>query len=331
MNLQPGRLGHNPYRRSVYNRIQSAHVGTPDPDAAYVRTHAAVCPVTLPVSSESLCVMTVFRAFNELWAQGVRPKELRPVILLPESTPEEDLRHLIDCLCAFSLKAHITIGQGHIEVTDAVKQPVITGSISGSNILQCPGKHHFSPGNPIVMTGWTGLSASFLMAAERETELSKYFPVSIIRNMKKMGDALSTAVESAAAAMSGARIMIALSEGGIFTALWDLSQRTGTGLSVDLRKIPILQETIEFSNYYDINPYQMSSDGALLALFDSDRQALDYISLLKEKNISASLIGHLTENRDKIIRNGEEIRYLDRPVPDEIMKIFKETNHECFR
>lgn len=298
-------------------------MGTPDPDAEYVRIHAAVCPVTLPISIESLCQMTVYTAVNELRAQGARPEELRPVILLPKDMAEEGLRHLIDCLCASALKAHITIGRGHIEVTDSVSRPVISGSIAGRNILQCPSlTPKFSSENPVVMTGWAGLSASFLMAAEREEELSKYFPISIIRNMKKMGDALDTAVESAAAAMSGARLMPALSEGGVFTALWDLSQKTGTGLSVDLRRIPILQETIEFSNYYNINPYQMSSVGSLFAIFDSDRQALDYISVLKEKKISASVIGHLTENRDKIIRNGEEIRYLDRPGSDELMKIF---------
>lgn len=322
MNLKPGRLGYNPYRRSVYNRIQSAHAGTPDPDSEYARSHAAVCPVTLPISAESLSLMTVHMAANELWAQGVQPKELRPALLLPKDMQEEDLRKLIDALCAAAGHAHITIGPGHIEVTDAVNCPVLSGSIAGSNILQCPHRIHCSPGNPIVMTGWAGLSASFLMAKEREAELSKYFPVSVIQNMKKMGDALSVAVETAAAAMSGAVTMLALSEGGIFTALWDLPQRTGTGLLVNLRRIPILQETIEFSNYYDINPYQMSSVGSLLAVFDSDRKALDYISLLKEKKVFASVIGHLTDNNDKIIRNGEETRYLDRPGPDELIRIF---------
>lgn len=266
--------------------------------------------------------MTVYTAANELWAQGVQPEELKPALLLPKNMQEEDLRRLIDSLCAAARQAHLTIGRGHIEVTDSVNRPVITGSIAGRNILQCPRALNFSSENPVVMTGWTGLSASFLMAKEREKELGKYFPVSIIQNMKKMGDALSTAVESAAAAMSGAKVMLALSDGGVFTALWDLPQRTGTGLSVDLRRIPILQETIEFSNYYDINPYQMSSVGSLLAVFDSDRQALDFISLLKGKKIFASIIGHLAANRDKIIRNRDEIRYLDRPGPDELIKIF---------
>lgn len=322
MNLQPGRLGYNPYRRSVYNRIQSAHIGTPDPEEEYARCHAAVSPFTLPVSADSLAAMTVHTASNELWARGVRPQEIRPCLLLSENTEEQELRHLIDALCTAASEAGITIGPGHIEVTSTVKRPVISGSISGESFSQCP-RCHFSPGSPVVMTGWAGTSGSFLMAAERREELSKYFPVSILRRMKQMRDELTISVESAAAAMSGALFMLALSEGGIYTALWDLSSQTGTGLSVDLRQISILQETIEFSNYYDIDPYQMSSEGSLLAIFASDRQAQDYISTLSEKKIPASLIGHLTENNDKIIRNGDEVRYLDRPRPDELINVFK--------
>ena len=40
-----------------------------------------------------------------------------------------------------------------------------------------------------------------------------------------------------------------------------------------------------------------------------------------EKRRQRRLIGRLTDNNDKIIQNGEDIRYIDRPAPDELMKI----------
>lgn len=334
MNLRPGRLGFNPYRRSVYNKIHASGIETADPNAEYARCHAAVRSVTLPVSLRSLGLISVRSAANELWAAGVRPRELKPSILLPADTQEEELRHLIDTLCSASSEEHITIGPGHIEITDAVRRPVISGSISGNRFIipsvYSSDRHRYLPGSSIVMTKWAGMEASFLLAAEREEELSRRFPVSIINRMKKMSDALSIAVESAAAAMSGVQMMLALSEGGVYTALWDLALAAGTGLSVNLEQIPILQETIELSNYYDIDPYQMSSEGSLLLIFepngflaDSDTSARQYIKKLAEKGITASLIGHLTDSHDKIIQNGEDIRYLDRPQPDELLKILQ--------
>ncbi len=45
-----------------------------------------------------------------------------------------------------------------------------------------------------------------------------------------------------------------VSEGGIFSALWRMAETLDTGLAVDIKKIPIRQETIEILELYDINP-----------------------------------------------------------------------------
>ena len=42
---------------------------------------------------------------------------------------------------------------------------------------------------------------------------------------------------------------------------------------------------------------------------------------LKDAGIPAALIGSMTEGNDRILRNGEEIRYLDRPKPDELYRV----------
>ena len=34
------------------------------------------------------------------------------------------------------------------------------------------------------------------------------------------------------------------------------------------------------------------------------------------------MIGSLTDNNDKVIHNGEDVRYIDRPAPDEMLKLF---------
>ena len=43
---------------------------------------------------------------------------------------------------------------------------------------------------------------------------------------------------------------------------------------------------------------------------------------LNQKGIQAAVIGQLTDSNDKIIHNGEDMRYIDRPAPDELMKVF---------
>lgn len=115
--------------------------------------------------------------------------------------------------------------------------------------------------------------------------------------------------------------MVSLGDGGFFTGLWQLSQKTGCGLEVDLQAVPVLQETIEITNELEINPYAMRSAGSLLIAARDGERLAEY---LLHKGAVSARIGKLTGSRDRILRNGEEIRYLDRPQTDALAQWFLE-------
>ena len=114
------------------------------------------------------------------------------------------------------------------------------------------------------MTKWIALAGTALLAELREEELHRRYPFSLIDRAKDFGRLLSVAEEARAITHFGTCAMHNLSEGGIFTALWEMAERAGVGLEVDLKKIPVKQETIELTEYLDINPFTMLSSGALL-------------------------------------------------------------------
>lgn len=100
--------------------------------------------------------------------------------------------------------------------------------------------------------------------------------------------------------------------------MWEISRKLGVGLCVDLKKIPVRQETIEICEFYNLNPYELISGGMLIMLTrDGQRLAED----LENKGINGIVIGSTNDGNDKIIVNQEEIRYLEPPVPDEINKL----------
>ena len=43
-----------------------------------------------------------------------------------------------------------------------------------------------------------------------------------------------------------------VTEGGIFGALWEMAEASGVGLEIDLKKIPIRQETVEVCEFFYI-------------------------------------------------------------------------------
>ena len=78
------------------------------------------------------------------------------------------------------------------------------------------------------------------------------------------------------------------------------------------------QETIEICELYRLNPYQLRSGGVFLIVTEDESRVVKELSA---RGIPAAVIGELTNNNDKIIQNGEDIRYIDRPAPDELEKI----------
>lgn len=317
------------------------------------RIMTATDAVTLRTAHAGM--MAVHALANDLAAAGTRPERLETVILLPPGSSEEELRQIVDEISETSAALGMRIVGGHTEVTSAVQRAVVICSGTGtafdqtraeaktaeksvcseasgnkvqnlfylkngieSSIQKKQSKKELFSAKDIVLTKWIGLEGTFLLASECEAQLSARFPASMIRRSNDFRELISVIPESAAAIMSGAVYMVNLSEGGVFEALWKLSSETGTGLDIELKKIPVRQETIEFCNWFNINPYQMESAGSLLILAD---RGDDMVSALELEKIPAAVIGRTTTSNDKIIRNGEEIRYLDLPAPDSLIGI----------
>lgn len=175
------------------------------------------------------------------------------------------------------------------------------------------------PGKEIVLSKWIGMDGMLRIAAERKEELEKHFAPAFMRDVHSYRQHLFSETEIKIAWDMKVPVLKQISQGGIFAALWKLSAELGCGLDLELKKMLILQETVEICEYFRINPYQLTSAGCFLFMTDD---AGKLVGRMEESGIEASVIGRLTEGRDKVIRNGEDIRYIDRPAPDEIFKIY---------
>lgn len=174
-------------------------------------------------------------------------------------------------------------------------------------------------GKEIVLSKWTGMAGMLQIAQERKEVLKGRFAPDFMRQIFSHRQELFADREIAVAKAMGVSVMRQVTEGGIFAAFWDIAKELKVGLELDMKKILILQETVEVCEHFRINPYQLNSTGSFLLLSDDGEALAD---ALKQEHIEAAVIGCTTDNQDKIIRNGEDIRYIDRPAPDEIFKIY---------
>lgn len=173
-------------------------------------------------------------------------------------------------------------------------------------------------GKDIVLSKWVGMDGMLQAARERADMLRKRFSPAFIRQIISYEKELSAGKELELARGMGVSCLRQITQGGIFAALWEFSKELGVGLELDMKHISILQETVEVCEYFGLNPYQLASAGSFLFVTEEGDMLKE--ALLREK-IMASVIGRTTGGQGKIIRNGEDVRYIDRPAPDEIWKL----------
>ena len=110
-----------------------------------------------------------------------------------------------------------------------------------------------------------------------------------------------------------------IGKGGILASLWKLCDRNKWGLKYSLRKIPILQGTIEIANYFDINPYRLlTSNTAIIACRSEHCEPKDCTGEFHEPLYE---IGDITNERKRVRIDGEAEAFLTKDFKDEIDKV----------
>ena len=263
--------------------------------------------------------LSVHVTANDIASAGAQVIGVMLSVLLPEDTTEEDLKLMMAQVESVCAELNIQTIGGHTEITRAVNQPIITvtgvGKVKKDQVITTSGA---KAGQDVVISKWIGLEGTSIIAKEKESELIHKFPPSFIETAKGFGQYLSVVPEAATAVKSGVSAMHDVTEGGIYGALWEVAEASGVGLEIDLKKIPVKQETIEICEYYGLNPYALISSGAMLMTADN---GYDLVRAIEKTGIKATVIGKVTTGNDRVLINEDEKRFLEPPKSDELYKI----------
>ena len=328
--LKVGKVPENVLKRSIIKQIKTkreeilvgAAVGEDcamiglAPDEVFVTSTDPITGTTHDIGALSVHVTA-----NDIASAGAEVIGVMLSVLLPEGTEESDIKDMmrqVEDVCA---ELNIQTVGGHTEITRAVNQPIITvtgiGKVKKDKIVTTSGA---KVGDDVVVTKWIGLEGTSIIAKEKEAELKNKFALSFIETSKAFSNYLSVIPEAAVAAKAGVSAMHDVTVGGIFGALWEVAEASKVGLDIDLKAIPIRQETIEICEIYGLNPYELISSGSMLI---TSPKGHDLVRSLELEGIHATVIGKVTAGNDRILRNEDEKRYLEPPKSDELYKIYE--------
>lgn len=270
----------------------------------------------------------VYHAAGELAARNVRAIGTAVHVLLPVGSGEEQLAGIaagVDCACT-ELETELTSFQG--EVSGDVLRTVVFASAAGvmreipygqkkpweNREQETGGKD--SVHREIIMCGYAGLEGTLRILDEARPELETRFVSAFLDQTKALTEELVRPSQILKIYEYDQQAVVRqIGGGGILAALWEISETARTGFEIDMPQIILKQETVEICEFYRLNPYLMTSAGSYLILTSEGK---DVIRALEEAGARAVSLGTASDQNARVIRNGEEIRYLDRPASDEL-------------
>ena len=274
-------------------------------------------PITGTASDIGELAVTV--SINDLASAGAEPIGILLTILLTPRMREAKLKAIMEQVDNACKRYNVQVMGGHTEVTEVVNQPLISvtavGKVKKGQMVSTGGA---KPGMDLVVTKWIGLEGTSIIAKDHEEELLTRLPKNLVDTAKGFDKYLSVLPESRVAVEHGVAAMHDITEGGIFGALWEMGEASGVGLDVDLKSIPVKQETIEVCEFFGINPYELISSGAML-IATNDGNGL--VRKLAEAGVASAIIGKSNSSNDKRVLSGDEVRFIEPPKADALYSV----------
>lgn len=263
----------------------------------------------------------VAAAVNGLLAEGAEDIGVSARITVPDRGESSGIHRIRKSIKAACEENSLRLLEVEESKSPAFRVPevTVTGISEAGKQASCGGQGKVRAGQDIVLTKWIGMEGMLRITEEKKEELAGRFAPGFIKQICSFKPQIFAEKEIREAREYGAAAMMQITEGGILAALWKLSKNIQTGISLNMKSISVLQETVEVCEHFRLNPYQLTSAGSFLVVADQG-EALQ--ERLLRRGVKAAVIGRVADNNDKIIYNGDEVRYIDRPAPDEIFRIF---------
>jgi hydrogenase expression/formation protein HypE len=247
---------------------------------------------------------------SDLYTSGIPASYMSIDLNLPSGITDNQFKEIWDVINAECIKYNVEVVTGHTARYNGVEFPMV-----GGITLMGVGNKYITTqnagiGDKIIMTKSCGLETSLILANafpeyvkanlgddDYRSILDKFYTMTCV-NEEIL--AINYGISQKITSMHDA------TEGGLLNAIYEIGIASGHGLSVDYSKIIIDSDIRKLCNLFHINPLRSISEGTLLITV-KEQYAMDFLTILKNSGIEASVIGEILDNSHgiKIIKDGK--------------------------
>lgn len=328
--MKVGKVSPDVMKKTIFDKLNSndskilvsSGIGE---DSSILKLGDCLCAIsTDPITGATNDIgrLSVHISCNDVAACGIRPFGLLVTILLPEFSTENDLEIIMNDIYETCDEIGVFVLGGHTEVTNSVNSAIISTTAIGiskyseKKVIKTSGA---LPGDSIVVSKTLGLEGAAILAKDKSDLLIPAIGKQYVDEAKDFLSQISVIDEGLIGAKCGATSMHDVTEGGIFGAVWEISEASKTGFEIYEDNIPVSVPTKKICDFFNISPFKLISSGSMLITTPNPEKL---IKALNDKNIQATKVGKIVadQNRRVVIRKDETIQ-IKQPESDELYKV----------
>ena len=232
---------------------------------------------------------------NDIATSGGKPGWYLATLLVPPGTPVPQVQAILNDIAQTCSSFGISLAGGHTEISDAVTRPVVSGTMfSIIRKERYINKKNAGAGDTVLVTKTAGLEGAALLAEEAGEKLvHEGLSIEEIDQARGFFDEISIVKEAGIAVKAGGvTAMHDVTEGGVATALRELSAASGRELACRNEAIPIHPLTRKICAALEIDPFGLLGSGSLLICCKEEASA-SIIHALRKAGIEGAAVGTL--------------------------------------
>jgi hydrogenase expression/formation protein HypE len=280
---------------------------------------AAADPVTL--TGADVGRYGVIVNANDVAVMGVAPRWFLATLLFPPATTDENVERLFtDLRDALAQVGAVLVG-GHSEVTDAVRRPVVAGTMLGvapdGRFVTTGGAR---PGDIVVQVGPVPIEGTAVLATEARPRLTSLDETVLHAALRALDEPGISIVDAALQATDlGASAMHDPTEGGLASGLYELAVASGCSVRIDRRRVHWFEPGRVVCAALGADPWATLASGCLLATFP--QPVADVAVARLTERFDATVLGRVETGHGVYDETNREIAW---PERDEVARILEQ-------
>jgi len=264
--------------------------------------------------------LAVYGTVNDLAVGGATPKYLSAGFILEEGLSLDTLRQIVDSMSHAARRCGVEIITGDTKVVEKGSGDQIYINTAGVGFI--PSGINYSaanvrPGDKIILSGSLGDHGITILAQREGMELGG--------DLHSDSAPLHLLCAAAMAAAPTLHAMRDLTRGGLSSALNEIAQKSGNGMEIDQRAIPVSEVVRGACELFGLDPLYVANEGKMIAFVPAAEAAASVAAMRNiETGSEARIIGEVTEKHPRMVTMRTSLgteRIVDMLAQDQLPRI----------